>query len=241
MTLDEKGISMEATVDDEVDEPVVDMPSEEKTETPSKEPEMITKAQAEKLANERHSKLDRRIAELEKLQEKSTKLTDTAAKRAQDAEDALALARKEVEEAERRAMGDSPDALSLFEAKLAHKQAIESFRRQQEEFEAQKAEWEDAITEAKQFKITKVANEIAAEAGVDPELLVSMTDGSREKMEKLAKVLPKKTAEDKLTLPKPPDSGKKSRVLTNPTVEQLNSMSMEQYAAYVAERDKNKR
>ena len=241
MVPDEKGNLMEVTVDDAVDEPVVDMPSEEESQTPSQEPEMLTKAQAEKLANERHSKLDRRIAELEKLQEKSTKLTDAAARRAQAAEDALALARKEVEEAERKALGDTPDALSLFEAKLAHKQAQESFRRQQEEFETQKAEWEDAITEAKQYKITKVANEVAAEAGVDPELLVSMTDGSREKMEKLAKVLPKKTAEDNVTLPKPPDSGKKSRVLTNPTVEQLDKMSMEQYAEYVKERDKNKR
>ena len=238
---DEKETSLEATVDDEVEAPVVDLPSGEK-QTPSAEPETLTKEEAEKLANERHSKLDRRIAELEKQHEKSTKAIEAAANRAKIAEDNLALAKKQITEAERKALGDSPDAITLFEAKVAHKQAIDALEQRVAQFEAEKSEWAEVIAEAKQFKVVKLADEIASEYEVDSALLVSLTDGSRDKMEKLAKSLPKKTADDKLNLPKSPDSGrKKSSVLTNPTIEQREKMSMEQYADYVAERDKNKR
>ncbi len=240
---DEKANLMEATVDDTVDAPVVDMPSEGEKPAPSEEPEMLTKEQAEKLANERHSKLDRRISELEKAQEKSKRALETAVKEAKDARDTLARARKDVEEAERKALGSTPDALSLFEAKVAHKQAVDAFEEQRRQFQADKAEWDEAIAEAKQYKVTKIADEIAnnPKHKVDAALLVSMTDGSREAMEKLAAVLPEKSDEDKPNIPKPPDSGKKSRVLTNPTVEQLGKMSMEEHAAWAAERDKNKR
>jgi len=237
---DEKETSLEATVDDQVDEPVIDMPSE-KEQTPSNEPEMLTKEQAEKLANEKHSKLDKRISELEKAREGSLKAQEAAAKRAKAAEDALELARKQIDEAERRALGDSPDALSLFDAKMAHKQAVYEFEDARRKFEEEKLQFQEDIAEAKQYKVTKLADDIASEYEVDSALLVQMTDGSREKMEKLAKVLPKKTAEDKLNLPKPPDSNRKSRVLTNPTTDQLNNMSMEEYARYVADRDKAKR
>jgi len=231
----------EVTVDDAVEEAAVELSSEGKKPKDSTEPELLTKEQVDKLFNERQSKLDRRIFELEKANERSSKTVEAAASRAKVAEESLALAKKELEDAERRSLGDSPDALTLFEAKVKHKQVVDALDEKIRKFEDEKTEWEDAISEAKQYKLIKVADEIASEYEVDSELLVSMTDGSREKMEKLAKVLPKKTSEDKPTFVKPPDSGKKSKVLTNPTIEQLNSMSMERYAEYVAERDKNKR
>ncbi len=236
--MDEKRNPMEVAVDDTVEETAVDV-SSKGDQTPSTEPEMLTKEQAEKLANEKHSKLDRRIFELEKAQEKSTKALEAAANRAKAAEASLALAKKQTEEAERRSLGDTPDAMKLFEARIAHRQAEDALAEKMRQFEEEKTQWDDVVNEAKQYKVVKMADEIASEYEVDSSLLVSMTDGSREKMEKLAKVLPKK--EDKVTIPKPPDSGKKSRVLTNPTVEQLEHMTMEQHVAWAAERNKNKR
>jgi hypothetical protein len=240
--LDEKGADVEVEVDDNADDvTVIDTPSQEDSQSPSEEPEMLTKDQAEKLANEKHSKLDRRISELEKSGEKATKALDAAVKRAEAAEQRLAQAEKEKMEAERKALGDSPDAIDLFEEKMKLKQAKDALEEENRKIAEAKAEWEDVLEEARLFKTTKLAEEIASEYEVDASLLVTLTDGSKEKMETLAKSLPKKTAEDKVEIPKPPDSSKKSRVLTNPTVEQLNKMSMEEYASYVAERDKNKR
>ena len=237
MTLEPEANSEEVTVDDELEEPVVDLHSEEKVSQDSKEHELLTKEQVDK----RQSKLDKRIFELEKAQEKSTKAIEAAAKRAQVAEDALVEARKKTQEAERAALGDTPEAVRLFDARVAQREAADALEERQRRFDDERAEWEDTIAEAKQYKTTRLANEIASEYDVDSELLVSLTDGSREKMERLAKSLPKKEADDKTRLRRPPDSGRKSTVLTNPTVEQLNNMSMEQYAAYVAQRNKDKR
>ena len=86
---DEDVKQTDATVDDSTeDTPVIDLPSSDKP-TPSGEPEMLTKEQAEKLADERHSKLDKEISDLRKAQEKSTKSIEAADKRAKAAEEAL--------------------------------------------------------------------------------------------------------------------------------------------------------
>jgi hypothetical protein len=218
----------------------VDQPSGGKAE-PS--PEMLTKEQADKLANEKHSKLDKRIAELEKSTLRASKQVELADKRAKDAENALLEAGRRAEEAERKSLGNTPDALSLFEARIALKQAEAKLQQQRDSFAAEKAIHDEEISEAKTYKLQKMAEEIADETGVDASLLTSMTDGSREKMEKLAKVLPKKTAEDKLNLPKPPDSGKTSGRYGNLTTDQLNKLAENDpdgYARYVEERNKKK-
>ncbi len=248
MVTDAETNAVEAIVDDSVDNPVVDMPSQDKSK-PSAEPEMLTKEQAEKLANERHSKLDKRLAELEKVTSRSTKAAEAAEARAKAAEAALAEARRKAEDSEREALKDSPDGLSLFEKEVKHRESVAAFARQQAEWEAQKATHEADIEEAKSYKVVKMADEIAADAGVDAALLVSMTDAytdstkRREKMEALAKVLPKKeTGDNKPNLTKPPrpDSGKTSGRFGKPTLEQLEKMSMEQYSEYVKERDQKK-
>lgn len=249
MERDAAAQAAEVTVDDAVDTPVVDLPSQSEEPKPSAEPEMLTKEQAEKLANERHSKLDKRIAELEKLSGSTTKAVEAAEVRAKAAETALAEARRKAEEAEREGYKDQPEALSLFEERVKHRQAVADLERQKAEWETQKATHEVEIAEAKAYKITRMADEIAADTGVDANLLVSMTDAytdaqkRREKMEALAKVLPKKEPGDNrpnLTKPPKPDSLKTSGRFGKPTVAQLERMSMDEYADYVKERDKRK-
>ncbi len=230
----------EVVVDDSVDAAVVDLPSTE-TPKPSTEPEMLTKEQAEKLTNERHSKLDKRISELEKATSQSTKAREAAEARAKAAEDRLAETQRQAEEAEREEYKDSPDALSLFDQRVKHRQNEERLKKEREAFEAEKATHAEEMSEAKQYKVTKLADEIASTYGVDSSLLIQLTDGSREKMERLAKSLPKKEAGDnKPNLQKPPDSGKTSGRFGKPNLAQLESMSMDQYAEYVKERDKHK-
>ena len=237
---------MEVVVDDSANATVILKPSEGE-QKPSTE--MLTREQAEKLANERHSKLDARIAELAMMGERATKALEAAKNRADAAEKAVRDAQKAAEDAERRALGDDPDALSLFEAKAAHREAVARLEGEKEELVNQRAELADDIAEVKQYKVTKLADEIA-EAGkdaqghkVDPALLIQLTDGSKEAMEKLAKVLPLKEAggdAPNLTKPPAPDSGRRSTAFGNATAEQRQSWTMEQYAAWFAEYDKKK-
>ncbi len=233
----------DAVVDDQADATVIDQPSEELPK-PSTEPEMISRQEAEKLANEKHSKLDKRISELEKATKQSTKALEAAQARAEAAQEALMEANRRVEEAERNALGDSPDALSLFEAKIKLRQATNEFEDIKAKWEAEKSQYADDIAEAKAYKVQKTADEIATEYGVEASLLVQLTDGSREKMERLAKSLPKKEAGDnKPNLRKPPDSGKPSGKFGNLTTTQLNELAErnpEAYYAYVEERNKKK-
>ncbi len=230
----------EVTVDDSVDTAVVDLPSQD-VPKPSTEPEMLTREQAEKIANERHSKLDKRISELEKITQRSTKATESAEARAKAAEKQLAETARRAEEDERESIKDSPDALSLFDQKVKHRQEVEHLKKEREDFEAERATHAEEVAEAKQYKINKMADEIASTYGVDPSLLVQLTDGSKDKMERLAKSLPKKEAGDnKPNLQKPPDSNKPSGRFGKPTLAQLESMNMDQYAEYVQDRDKRK-
>jgi len=242
MVMEPKTNPTDAVVDDEVDETVVDMPSEETSQKDSTEPVMLTKEQADKLFDERQSKLDKRIFQLEQEGQKTTKALQAAEARANALEGEALEARKRADKAELESLGDSPDARSLFEARVAQREATAKLERE-------KAEWAEAVEEAKQYKITKLADNIAAadpDHPVDSSLLVTLTDGSKEAMERLAKVLPKKEPGDNipnLTKPPKPDSGRGSGGSGPRTVEQLDKLAREDpdgYAEYVADRSKKK-
>lgn len=238
-----QGFPTDTVVDDGDEHSEVDLSSGAKKPVPSTENETLTKEQAEKLANERHSKLDKRIAELERETKQQATQTTAAEARARTAEESLLNAQRRADEAERQGIGESPDAISLFEAKLANRQAQAALAKERAALDAERATHAEEIQEARTYRTTKLADEVASEYGVDSSLLTSLTDGTREKMEKLAKVLPKKEAGDNkpnLTKPPAPDSGRRSAISGRKTVEQLSNMSMDEYAAYAAERDKNR-
>jgi len=252
MVTESKGIPMEVTVDDEVDETSVDIgvsePSQEVSE-PSQEEVRFTKEQVEEIANQRLSKLqskvDSRIAELDKERKRIEVNLQAERVRLESAERAMRAAEEKAMELERKAYGDSPEGVNLFEERVKVRQERAQLEEEKRQRETEKSEHEDAIKEAKQYRTQKLADEIAADPNhpVDASLLVTLTDGSREAMERLAKVLPTNTREDKvpnLTKPPKPDSGKSTKFPTNPSMEQLDKMSMEQYYEYVKERDKKK-
>ncbi len=240
MVTDAKEAPKEVTVEDDNNPVVVDGPSRDAEPKPSAEPETLTREQAEKLANERHSKLDKRIVELEKLTIRHATATKAAEDRAKALEQKALEAERKAEEAERNALMDDPDALSLFEKKAQHKQAVAQLEADRKRHAEERVEWAADVAEAKAYKTQKLADDIAAEHGVDSATLVSLTDGSRDKMEKLAKVLPKKGVElpgPNLQKPPKPDSGKRSAAHGPYTMAQLENMTMDQYADYVKERD----
>ena len=154
------------------------------------------------------------------------------------AESALAEAEREREDAEREALRDSPEGLNLFDEKVKHRQAVSQFEAEKKRHTDERATWEADVAEAKTYQVQKMANEIAAEHGVDASTLVSLTDGSRDKMEKLAKVLPRKDEVPGPSLQRPPKpaSIKGSAGHGPRTVEQLERMDSDQYAEYWKER-----
>lgn len=238
MTTDANTKELEVVTDDNDNtvDVITDQPSASE-EKPSPEPEMLTKEQAEKLANERHSKLDKRIAELTKASEKQEKAAQAAEARAERAQKALDEAQKRLDDAERKSYGDSPDGLKLFERQVALRQKIADVEKREAELARNEAEIASEAAEAKQYRVEKLAREIAEKNGVDADLLMALTDGTPEKMEKLAQALPKKTSEP---TPKP-DSGKAASGFGTLTMEQLEKLPMDKYEEYVQERDKKNR
>jgi chromosome segregation ATPase len=219
---------------------VAESPSPEQEQKPSTEPEMLTKEQAEKLANERHSKLDKKISELTNTATRLENTAKAAESRATAAQQQLENAQKRLDEAERKSLGNSPDAVKLFEEQVKLRQRAADIERREAELARREADNASDIAEAKQYRITQKADALAKEYGVDATLLVTLTDGTPDKMEKLAQSLPKKTSGDDPKMPKKPDSGKSSSGYGNLTNEQLEKLPMDQYKQMVEERSKRK-
>jgi len=214
--------------------------SGEKPQEPSAQPETFTKEQAEKLAekraDEKHAKLDTQVAKLTKDSAKLTTAIEAASRRAAAAEEALAEPEKAKDDAALKAAGDTPDALSVHLAKVAVREAKDAVKREREQLDADKAEHATEIEDAKSYNTTKLAMEIATELNVDANQLISLTDGTEEKMRKAAEILPKVGQSQKTTLP---DSGggaggvKKLSEMTIP--EQDNISDAEWFAKREAE------
>jgi len=211
------------------------------SETPSEpeqkpSPEMLTKEQAEKLANEKHSKLDKKIAELTKAQMAFENRANEADVRATKAQKALNEAVAKLEDAERKSLGDKPEAIALFEERVKQRQKDADLAEREARIAQREADNAEKIARAEKYEISERAKVIATEYGVSADLLISLTDGSQEKMEILAKSLPKKDGE---TPPKP-DSGKSSSGKGRLTLKQLEDLDMDKYKEMVEERDKRK-
>ena len=247
MTSDAKGNQQEVAIvvaGQDTVLPEVGLPSGEKTPTPSTPPETYTKEQVEKLVSERHSKLDKRIAELEKVTAKSTKAVELAEKRAADAEAAFVKAQKEKDDADLEAIRDNPDALTQYQIKVRHRERDAELTRRERELIQREAEDEEAKQELLEFKQTKLASEIASKfEGVDPATLTELTDGSAEKMELLAKKLGTLKVKKEEVPGSPefkPDSGLTSGGARKLTAEQIETMPVETYAQHPSVKERYK-
>ena len=106
--------------------------------------------------------------------------------------DRMIALQKERDEAERSKYEGNPEGLSLWEEKRKLREERTAFLRDKQALEKQRQDLEEELKEAKDLKVHKQAVEIAKDyTGVDPADLVELTDGSRERMEALAKRLGK--------------------------------------------------
>ncbi len=210
--------------------PAEGLPSTEKPLESSALPETLTRKEAEKLADEKHAKLDKTIAGLEKAASRSTAALEAAEKRATAAEEAQTEADKAKDAATLKAAGDSPDALSIYQAKIAVRDAQADLKTREAKLETDKREHAADIEDAQNYRKVQLANEIALETGVDANLLIAVTDGTEEKMRKAAENLPK-TGQHQ-PAPTIPDSGGGAggvKKLSEMTEEELKGMSDKDY------------
>lgn len=218
--------------------PVGGQPSTGGESKPSTQPEVFTKEQVE----ERHSKLDKEIANLTKQNEASTKAIVTAKTQVESYVKRLAEIEEEKARGELEGIRDNPDALSLWQARQTHKESVRALEAQQTSFEQERSQFLTDLEELKSYKSFKGAMEIVSKPeykGVDAQKLVDLTDGSSEKMEALAKLLKAGMGQPAAT-PTLPDSGKSTGGAGEPTAEELESMPVEQYAQWYNNRQKKR-
>jgi len=182
--------------------------------------------------------------------------TDLANKKADlDArQEAINARQAEIDEQERQrdaaelaaAKGD-PELMRVYQDKQSQKQASASIeaqkadiKRQQAEVDRSKAEHEAEIKAARETMLEVKIWQIATKHKVDPVALKNLNLATAEQIEEVAKVMPKQPGEGETTEELSIDSGVTSGGQGEPTREQLEKMTVAQYAAWVAKRDEKK-
>jgi len=218
--------------------PVKGQPSGVGESQPSTQPETFTKEQVA----ERHSKLDKTIADLQKANESTKKAIEAANAKAESYAQKLAEIEEQKSRDELNRIGDNPDALSLWQAKQVHKEMVAEFEKSKASFDTERSKFLVDLEEVKNYKTLKSASDIVSKPeykGVDAQKLVDLTDGSPEKMEGLAKLLKAGMGEPTATTILP-DSGKATGGAGEPNADELDKMSVSQYAEYYARRTKQR-
>jgi hypothetical protein len=210
----------------------------------SKKQKVYTEDEVEKKFSTQRSALDKQIAEAKATATKALKAIEEANARATTAEEALKKAERAKDEAEYERVRGNPDALSDFQAKKAIKDAQSQLAKERAEIALQKAEHADDMAALNTWKIERSAQDIASKhKGVDYKDLIELTDGSAEKMEKMAVKLEKipttETAATKETEEEnEPDSGEGRGHSGKSSMKQLAEMPMEEYERQAKERYK---
>jgi len=174
-------------------------PSDQNGENPSNPPRTYTEEEVKKMLGERHSTLDRQIADLNK------QLT-TLQKKAENAESELGKHRKEKEDAELEKVKDDPEKLSAYQLRKQVKELTEIKKGLEERMAQLESELEEERKLSAPLKIAPLVKEVAEEfEGLDPDKLA--------KLVVIAKVTSKEDiraiAETIGTLKEPEESGKK--------------------------------
>ena len=159
----------------------------------------VLKDQVDKAADKKHSKLDKQIGTL-------TKSEADAVRRAEDAEARSAQLQREKDEAELEAAHGDPERLSVIQRERKLRVEKAEVERRTREVTEQEARIKPAVEAATDFERKQVAQEIATQYGIEATVLIDHTDGSREKMESLAKVLAQSTPSPKVREDLKPDS-----------------------------------
>lgn len=104
----------------------------------------------------------------------------------------LADFQKKMDDAELEAARADPQLLTVYQQRQNLRQRELQLQKDKALHEAERSQHAQDIAESKQLKRERQAQEIAVKYGVDAALLVSVTDGTPDKMEQLAKAISKK-------------------------------------------------
>lgn len=149
-------------------------PSEVEQKGPSTPPEMITKDQAEKLADEKHSKLDKEIARL-------TKVNEAVIKRVEDAEAKELERQRERDEAAIRDADGDPVKLTALQRQKSFRDEQTTHTKAVAEHEKEKATWQERIEKVEAAELKSDIKEIAEKNKVDlKQLTDSLPEGVKE-------------------------------------------------------------
>lgn len=145
-------------------------PSNPNVDNPSKTnpPKTFTEEDVNRLVSERHSTLDRKIADL-------TKQLSTLQKRAEDAEAQLGTYKKEKDEAEFEKVKDDPEKLSAYQLRKQIRELAEAKKGQEEQLAQLQRELEEERKLSAPLKIAPVIAEVAKEfEGIDMDKLTKL-------------------------------------------------------------------
>ena len=143
-------------------------PSNQNGENPSNAPKTFTEEEVNRLVSERHSTLDRKIADL-------TKQLTTFQKRAEDAESQLGTYKKEKEEAEIEKIKDDPEKLSAYQLRKQARELAEAKKGLEEQLAQLQSELEEERKLSAPLKVAPVIAEVAKEfEGIDMDKLTKL-------------------------------------------------------------------
>ena len=159
-------------------------PSEVEKKGPSTPPEMITKDQAEKLADAKHSKLDREVARLTKSNEAITqKLADADAKESE-------RQRERDEAAVREAAGD-PVKLTALQGQKAFRDEQATHKKDVANLTKREADWQERVDKVEAAELRDSIKAIADKHKVDVKQLTELGVTDLKAIEGIAKALAK--------------------------------------------------
>ncbi len=168
-----------------------DKSSEETKGTSGKDEETFTKSQVEaekqKATSDALAAAGRTAKSLEKREGAVTK-----------AEERIAQQHKERDEAELKAAGDDTDKLTAIETRRKERERKAELDERERKLNTIQEEVDGKLDKATKAEIKERAEEVAVKHSVDAKSLIEFTDGSTDKMEELAKMLPKKGEEKTL-------------------------------------------
>ena len=157
-------------------------------------PPNYTKAQVDKMILDAKSEWGREVAPLKE-----------ASKRLSSLESERDKLQKEKDELELVVAKDNPVAYDVIKGKQALKAKEIEIEKERQKLEAEKLEQVPTLSKIEQFNKREKAIEIASKfEGVDANVLLSVTDGTSEKMQALAETLGKPKGEAEQIIP---DSG----------------------------------
>lgn len=204
-----------------------------KPETTSTEPTKETPPAPKTYTEEDRKTWEKSVSDAKANEGRLRKAHEQALSDKKALEERIADIERKAEEAELEKYKDDPETLDVVKER-------QQLRKEKLAVEAEKRRHADDLAEVQSYKRQKTASEIAAKYGVNADTLIDLSDGTPEKMEALAKVLPKlvpetpKTPEKKEEKKEVPhaDSGLGNGGSGELTSEQAEKLSMEDYAAH---------